>query len=123
MSKEIIAKLLKMYRESAGLTADEVGKAIGKSGKTVNGWEHGRGQPDADTFILLCRLYSVPSIGVFFGENLNEIHKSLSDHEYAIIEAYRVANSDDQNIVDSALRKYIHEGILSPPCVGEEAIL
>ena len=47
MSRESIAKALKRLREQSGLTADQVGAMVGKSGKTVNAWENNRGQPDA----------------------------------------------------------------------------
>lgn len=62
MSREYIAATLKRLREKSGLTADEVGEKIGKSGKTVNAWENGRGQPDADILIELCDIYEVDNI-------------------------------------------------------------
>lgn len=39
MSIEYIASVLKRLRAEQGMTADEVGEIIGKSGKTVSGWE------------------------------------------------------------------------------------
>ncbi len=62
MFNENFAKTLKRLRLSSGLTADEVGAKIGKSGKTVNGWENGRSQPDCDTFLKLCNIYKVKDI-------------------------------------------------------------
>ena len=62
MSRDFIAATLKRLREKSGLTADEVGIKIGKSGKTVNAWENGRGQPDADILIELCDIYEVDNI-------------------------------------------------------------
>ena len=53
MSRDYIASTLKRLRETTGLTADQVGAMIGKSGKTVNAWENGRGQPDAEILIKL----------------------------------------------------------------------
>ena len=40
MSRETIAKVLRRLRMQSGLTANEVGEMIGKSGKTVNAWEN-----------------------------------------------------------------------------------
>lgn len=51
MSKKYIAAALKRLRERTGMKSDDVGAMIGKSGKTVNAWENGRGQPDAETLI------------------------------------------------------------------------
>ena len=48
MSREYIASVLKRLRAEQGMTADEVGEIIGKSGKTVSGWENARSQPDAE---------------------------------------------------------------------------
>ncbi len=53
MSKIQIATNLKRLREQIGLTADEVGIKIGKSGKTVNAWENGRPlQANPNFFII-----------------------------------------------------------------------
>lgn len=76
MSKEYIAAVLKKLRTNSGLTADEVGKIIGKSGKTVNAWENGRGQPDAEILIKLCSIYKVENILAEFDEE-NYIKKAL----------------------------------------------
>ena len=62
MSRELIAKKLKELRDQSGLTADEVGALIGKSGKTVNAWENNRGQPDAEILIQLSDIYHIDNI-------------------------------------------------------------
>lgn len=69
MSREYIAKTLKRLREQSGLTADQVGELVGKSGKTVNAWENNRGQPDAEILIKLCDIYKVENILAEFREN------------------------------------------------------
>ena len=76
-----IAELLKKYREAAGLTIWQAGEKIGKSGKTVSGWENGRGQPDAEMFLQLCEVYNVPSVGLFFGEQAPEPSLSIDERE------------------------------------------
>ena len=88
MSRFEIAATLKRLRAKSGLKADEVGALLGKSGKTVNGWENGRGQPDADTLIALSDIYGVTDIlAEFKGEVINSL--SLNDHERDLIIAYR----------------------------------
>ena len=68
MSREYIASVLKRLREASGLTADQVGEMVGKSGKTVNAWENNIGQPDAEILMLLCEIYRVEDILATFKE-------------------------------------------------------
>lgn len=68
MSREYIASVLKILRAEQGMTADEVGEIIGKSGKTVSGWENARSQPDADLLLKLCEIYKVENILDTFSE-------------------------------------------------------
>lgn len=91
MSREFIAKKLKELRQNSGLTADEVGSKIGKSGKTVNAWENNRGQPDAEILIALCDIYEVDDILKEFREiKLDSINSlNLSKHEKEVVLAYR----------------------------------
>lgn len=65
--REIMAIKLRAARSSKGLTAAQVGEAVGKSAKTIYSWETGQGQPDADMLIKLCRLYDV-HVSDFFNE-------------------------------------------------------
>lgn len=69
MSREHIAKVLKRLRVKSGLTANEVGEIIGKSGKTVSAWENNHGQPDAEILIALCDIYNVDDILQEFRED------------------------------------------------------
>lgn len=64
--REILAHNLKIFRKRCGYSVDQVGAAVGKSGKTISAWETGRGQPDADKLIELCKLFGV-SISDFYG--------------------------------------------------------
>lgn len=76
--REHMAQRLQEFRQAKGLSVNEVGEAVGRSGKTVSSWEVGRGQPDADMLIKLCRLYgarisdfyedAVPAVSVGFYE-------------------------------------------------------
>jgi len=101
MSRETIAKNLKRLREQSGLTADQVGAMIGKSGKTVNAWENNRGQPDAEILIQLCDIYKVDNIlDEFRDERTNPF--TVSDHEKTLVIAYR-QRPDMQPAVDRLL--------------------
>ena len=67
MGRLDIAKRLKYLREMAGLTQKQVGEKVGKAYQTVASWESGQGQPDADTFMLICKLYGVENMLTEFG--------------------------------------------------------
>lgn len=90
--REQIAQNIKRFRLDNRMNVDEVGAAIGKSGKTVSAWEVGRGQPDADTMIQLCRLFSV-DISDFYGIKTGE---QPAKAEAGLIDLYRSMNQDGQ---------------------------
>lgn len=102
MSRESIAKALKRLREQSGLTADQVGAMVGKSGKTVNAWENNRGQPDAEILMQLCDIYNVGDILAEFREESPEAPFAISEKEKAVILAYRT-RADMQSAVDTLL--------------------
>lgn len=105
MSKEYIASVLKRLRLQSGLTADEVGKLVGKSGKTVNGWENARSQPDAEILLQLCDIYNVDNILQEFSEIKNTVKNveiTLSEHERKVIIAYR-SHISEQATIDKIL--------------------
>lgn len=102
MSREAIAKALKRLREQSGLTADQVGVMVGKSGKTVNAWENNRGQPDAEILMKLCDIYNVGDILSEFRDKASEPPFALSNKEKTVVLAYR-AHPDMQNAVDRLL--------------------
>lgn len=107
MSREYIASVLKKLRCESGMTADEVGAIIGKSGKTVNGWENGRSQPDAEILLKLCDIYKVDDILTTFMEIKRDVEPLvknivLTSHEIDLIIAYR-NHPEMQEAVDRLL--------------------
>lgn len=64
--KKYMASQLKAARKKKGLSVDEVGEAVGKSGKTISAWEVGRGQPNGDELLTLCKLLEVRWVQVLF---------------------------------------------------------
>lgn len=89
--REYLAKSLKEIRQLRGENVDEVGKAVSKSGKTISAWEVGRGQPDADSLIKLCKHFGVP-ISYFYDDDDFE----LSADEKALVERYRLLDAQEQ---------------------------
>lgn len=75
-----IASTLKKKRKELGMSVNELlthlkDAGILVSNKTVYGWESGHRQPDADTFIVLCRILGI--------ESFDETEKSPSAEESA----------------------------------------
>lgn len=75
-----IASTLKKKRKELGMSVNELlthlkDAGIVVSNKTVYGWESGHRQPDADTFIVLCRILGI--------ESFDETEKSPSAEESA----------------------------------------
>ena len=66
-AKYSIAHKLRELREENGYTQSEIGKITGKACSTVASWECAKGQPDADTFLCLCRFYGVDRVLETFG--------------------------------------------------------
>lgn len=89
-AREYMAERLKLLRKRCGLSVGDVGVALGKSGKTISAWEVGRGQPDADTLVALCRLYNARIADFYIPEVSG--NDSLDEDESSLIELYRDAN-------------------------------
>lgn len=77
--RSVMAKQLKAFRANSGLSAKEVGDAVGKSEKTIYAWESERGQPDADILIALCRLYGVRISDFYSDSSLSEDGSAFVD--------------------------------------------
>jgi transcriptional regulator with XRE-family HTH domain len=69
MNKDAFAANLKKLRTAAGLTLNEVGALVGKSGKTVSSWETGRTNPDKYTVSKLCEIYHVDNLSADIEED------------------------------------------------------
>lgn len=92
MSREYIASVLKRLRAEQGMTADEVGEIIGKSGKTVSGWENARSQPDADLLLKLCEIYKVENILDTFSEIKRNVKPIESKDTQKLLHNYNSLN-------------------------------
>lgn len=56
---------LKAARVNAGLTQEEVAKALNKNKKTVSNWENGKTSISASELQSICTLYKVPIDNIF----------------------------------------------------------
>ena len=99
-----VASMLKSRRKLLGLSVREVIEALKLNGvniseKTLYGWEAGNRQPDADEFLVLCKIYAIGS--------LSEIEKapSISDEAMKIAARYEKLDSVGRGAVN-AIMKY-----------------
>jgi len=107
--RETLAKKLAEYRKTAGLTVYEVGEKIGKSGKTVSGWEHCVGQPDAGLLAELCKLYQINIADLF-----DMPPKGITMDEDYMISLYRQLNLEGQEVIKNTAIGLINSGRYKP---------
>lgn len=86
--------MLKYYRKIKNLSVENVAHYLQDNGipvasKTIYGWESGQTQPDADTLMYLCKLYEIKDVLGTFGYKSNHDKMLLTEHEEALILAYR----------------------------------
>lgn len=97
-----IALQVKRLRKERGISVDELGVAVGKSGKTISAWEVGHGQPDADAMIKLCRLFGV-GIADLYGESGDSA--PISNDERDLVDTYRDLTSPHKHVLLAVARE------------------
>ena len=107
MSRESIAKALKLYRKKNNYKVADVVVKLGESGKhvaekTVYGWESGQSLPDSECLVELCNIYNIHDLPYVLGEcDASDIIHPTS-HEAKVIKMYR-QRQDMRPAVDKLL--------------------
>ncbi len=107
-TREYMANRLREFRIAKGLNVDEVGAAISKSGKTIRAWEVGRGQPDADKLVELCRLYGV-RISDFYASEASQ-DDELTDEESELLDAFQKLNAEGRRVARAVVLSLYKSG-------------
>ena len=106
-SKELGARLREL-RNNQGFTQQHVADQLGlKNKSTLGSWEVGKSEPDAFTFLKLCRLYGVENILEEFAEGGAVVKRAdihITDFERELILRFRKSDMIDQQIVLRALK-------------------
>lgn len=107
MKNPNISKVLKAYRKLNHYTVNDVvlkleNNKLPVAPKTVYGWESGQTQPDADTLLVLCKIYKIDNILETFGYDDSKDELQLSQEERLLVCKYR-ENSDMQPAVQKLL--------------------
>jgi len=111
MKNPNISKVLKAYRKLNHYSVNDLvikleDNNLPVAAKTVYGWESGQTQPDADTLLILCKIYNIENILDTFGYSHSEDHLFLSEEERNLVLQYR-NHPDMQDAVKKLLE--IHE--------------
>lgn len=93
MKNKKIAEVLKYYRKRNNYSVSDVSALLKKKSltvaeKTIYGWESGQTQPDADTLLILCEIYSIDNILGTFGYTEDK-PLNLTRFEQQLIKQYR----------------------------------
>ena len=86
---------LRLCRQKAGLSMREVAKRIHKTAATISKWESGETTPYGDTLLMLCKIYNVAT-----PQSIR-----ITPAETRLIELYRNATKDAQNVTITVLEK------------------
>lgn len=110
MANKAFGKKLRELRVFHGYTQQQVADLLKlKNKSTLGNWEIGNSEPDAMTFLQLCKIYKVDDILLeFTGEPLKEQSNKLNDtsniteHEKEILRSYR-QHSEHKKTIDKIL--------------------
>lgn len=108
MLKENIGKLLRSRRNELNLSSEEVVNKLEAYGfkitpKTLYNWENGIRQPNADTFLILCKIYKIKNSLQYFGFSSIITTSEFSESEKELIRKYRELPPFGQATVDAVI--------------------
>lgn len=108
MLKEDIGKLLRLRRNELNLSSEEVVNELEVNGfkitpKTLYNWENGIRQPNADSFLILCKIYKIKNSLQYFGFSTNVKNNEFDESEKELIKKYRALTPEGKNTVDLIL--------------------
>lgn len=126
LTEENIAFLLRDERDRKGYSVEQVTEKLRERGisistKALYGYENKVGKPKLSTFLALCDIYGITDILAALGFNYSvPVSRSddLTPDERELIELYRRASSDDQELIRHILKKYENPAEQAPASAG-----
>jgi transcriptional regulator with XRE-family HTH domain len=121
MSNVAIGNTLKRLRLASGVKTAAVAEALGKQAKTVNAWEHGRGEPNIEELIQIQTLFGINNILSEIAEDGNLPHYTpdVSPDEEGLIKKYRMLDkfgkSAALHILETEYARMIEMGLSPEP--------
>lgn len=112
-NKQVGAKL-KELRVKNNLTQKDVHEQLGISQSTFSSWEIGKSEPDAMTFLKLCKLYNVKDILLeFTGESL----QAESD---VALDMLKKLDAEDKAEIRGEMRHMLKAPKYNKPSISED---
>jgi transcriptional regulator with XRE-family HTH domain len=125
MSNEAIGNTLKRLRNAAGVKTATVAEVLGKQAKTVNAWEHGRGEPNIEELIHLQNLFGVSNLlsEIAGDQDLPHFSPDVSPEEEGLIKKFRLLDkygkSAALHILETEYQRMIETGFTPEPDYAE----
>lgn len=84
---------VRAYREAAGMTQQELAKAIGKSFRTIQAWERDQSYPNAESIWKLCEVFDTDPNDLlgWWDDHARPEAPDLTPEEAEVLECYRDA--------------------------------
>ncbi len=106
MSSSFVGDMLKTRRKELNFSVKCVLEQLQNMGvkisdKTLYGWENGHRQPDADVFLLLCKIYDIKTIAGMNRDSSTDGESPviLDQSEKELLDLYRELNQEGQEKV------------------------
>lgn len=96
---------LRSYRESRGLTQQELAKQIGKSFRTIQSWERSESYPNAEAVCLMCDFFGTDPndfLGWYDEHPEDRPSASVTREESTLLSNYRASSPEGREFVARA---------------------
>lgn len=125
MNDYLIEKL-KEGRKNKGLRQSDVTKLTGIKATTLSNYENGITEPDIDTFLMLCDLYSLDFADILaegYGYKVPGADFDIRLSEIDMIKEYRALDKHGQEVVRLLLQKEYERCSALQPRVDAAAVI
>lgn len=94
---------VKEYRKQSGMTQQELGKALGKSFRTIQSWESGLSYPNAEAIWDMCEMFHCTPCDMlgWWDDHERPADPALSPSEDEVLALYRASSPDRREVIRS----------------------
>ena len=104
MANKKLGDILRMLRNAKGYTQQQVADILAlKNKSTLGSWEVGKSEPDAFTFLKLCKIYEVKDIYSAF----DEVAPKQLPAKHPIVNKYELLNDDYKEFIEIQIDKLL----------------
>lgn len=102
-TKRDYGKIIREYRQRAGLEQIQLSELFGYSKNAVSNWENGHSRPDLDMVVTLCTFLNIP-LEVFFGM---PTAATAALDELEIIQDYQLLNKNNRRTARKIIKAMV----------------